>query len=313
MAILREHPYTGCEDIIREIMEQTIEQRSDTMTIKTGIELAAACLYVAENFKTLYVMGCFGAPMTEANKDRYIAHHDYNAQASRKKLIRAAGADTFGFDCVNLIKALLWGWDGDTGHVYGGADYGCNGVPDTSADGMIGKCKTVSTDFSDIQVGELLWMKGHVGIYIGDGLCVECTPAWKNGVQVTAVHNIGKKEGYNGRKWTKHGKLPYVSYTSGNEQPSKGGTTKPQPAPELTIIAGLPLLKKGCKGNSVRALQILLKGYGYDLGTWGTNHDGIDSEFGEDTKAAVIEFQRAVGEDDDGEVGPKTWAKLLGV
>ena len=28
----------------------------------------------------------------------------------------------------------------------------------------------------------------------------------------TAVGNIGNKAGYNSRKWTKHGKLPYITY-----------------------------------------------------------------------------------------------------
>lgn len=283
------------------------------MNIKTGAKLAAACVDVAQNHKTLYVMGCFGAPLTEENKDRYTKNVSYNTREERTKLILAATEDTFGFDCVCLIKGLLWGWAGDTGHIYGGADYGSNGVPDFGTEQMIGVCTDVSADFSQIQTGELLWMKGHVGIYIGDGLCVECTPAWKNCVQVTAVHNIGKKEGYNGRKWTKHGKLPYVSYeaTSGLA-PVNPFVPVPKPAPLPDIITGLPLLKEGCKGKSVRALQILLKGYGYDLGTWGPNGDGIDSDFGADTKAAVQEFQRAVDEEDDGEVGPKTWAKLLG-
>ena len=284
------------------------------MNIKTGKDLATACLNVANNCKTLYVMGCFGAPLTPYNKDRYTKNHDYNMKEDRKKLIQAASADTFGWDCVCLIKGLLWGWDGDKGHIYGGANYGSNGVPDFGTEQMIGVCEDVSTDFSQIQVGELLWMKGHVGIYIGDGQCVECTPAWKNCVQVTAVHNIGKKEGYDGRKWTKHGKLPYVSYeaTSGLA-PLNPFVPAPKPSPLPEIITGLPILKEGCKGKSVRALQILLKGYGYDLGTWGPNGDGIDSDFGADTKVAVQEFQRDHDLEDDGEVGNLTWAELLGV
>ena len=91
--------------------------------IKTGKELATACLNVANNYKTLYVMGCFGAPMTDRNKERYTTNHDYNMKAARQKMINAASADTFGFDCVCLIKGLLWGWHGDTSHVYGGSDY----------------------------------------------------------------------------------------------------------------------------------------------------------------------------------------------
>lgn len=169
---------------------------------------------IALNHKTLYVMGCFGAPMTAKNKKRYSDNNDYNRNAARTKMINAASADTFGFDCVCLIKGVLWGWNADTTKVYGGAQYKSNGVPDTNADGMIALCTDVSTDFSDIKVGEVVWQKGHVGVYIGNGLAVESTPAWKNKVQITAVGNIGAKTGYNTRKWTKHGKLPFIAYSS---------------------------------------------------------------------------------------------------
>ena len=76
---------------------------------------------VATDFKTLYVMGCFGAPMTASNKARYCQHTDYNQQASRQRMINAASADTFGFDCVCLIKGILWGWNGNKNATYGGA------------------------------------------------------------------------------------------------------------------------------------------------------------------------------------------------
>ena len=183
-----------------------------SMNIKTGQDLATACIDVASNYKTLYVMGCFGAPMNESNKKVYINHHSYNRRADRQPMINAATADTFGFDCVCLIKGLLWGWSGDTSKVYGGATYASNGVPDIDADAMIRVCSDVSTDFSNIQVGEVVWLTGHIGVYIGNGLAVECSPAWKNNVQITAVKNIGTKSGYNARTWTKHGKLPYVTY-----------------------------------------------------------------------------------------------------
>lgn len=184
------------------------------MAIKTAGELAAKCIDVATNHKTLYVNGCFGAPMNAKNKVRYTNNTSYNKKAERTKKINAATDDTFGFDCVCLIKGLLWGWDGDASRVYGGAAYGSNGVPDINDEQMIKVCKDVSTDFSNIQVGEAVWMSGHIGLYVGNGLAVECTPAWADGVQITAVHNIGKKAGYNGRTWTKHGKLPYVEYST---------------------------------------------------------------------------------------------------
>ena len=176
----------------------------------------AKLIDIARNYKTLYVMGCFGAPMTAANKARYTKNHSYNKQAARTKMIKAASADTFGFDCVNLIKGVLWGWSGDASRTYGGAGYAINGVPDIGADTMITKCTGVSTTgWADMVPGEAVWMPGHIGVYIGDGLAVECSPKWANKVQITAVGNIGKigkKSGYNTRTWTKHGRLPYIDY-----------------------------------------------------------------------------------------------------
>ena len=165
---------------------------------------------IANNYKTLYVMGCFGAPMTAKNKKRYCENHSYNKQASRTKLIEAASTDTFGFDCVNLIKGVLWGWNGDKSKTYGGAKYGSNGVKDTNANGMIKLCSDVSTDFSNIEVGEAVWTDGHIGVYIGNGLAVESSPRWKNRVQITACNC--SKSGYYTRTWKKHGKLPYIEY-----------------------------------------------------------------------------------------------------
>jgi hypothetical protein len=164
-------------------------------------------------------MGCFGAPMTSANKTRYCNNHSYNKKASRTKMIQGASADTFGFDCVCLIKAILWGWNGNTKATYGGAKYKSNGVPDINADTMITKCSNISTNFSKIEIGEAVWMKGHIGVYIGDGLAVECTPSWNNKVQITACNC--SKAGYNRRNWTKHGKLPYVEYLAVNDELTK--------------------------------------------------------------------------------------------
>ena len=72
-----------------------------------------------------------------------------------------------------------------------------------------------------IEVGEYLWMNGHCGVYIGNGLAVECTPKWDNKVQITAVGNIGSKSGYNTRTWTKHGKLPYITYEKAEQEEVK--------------------------------------------------------------------------------------------
>ncbi len=177
---------------------------------------------IATDTKTLYVMGCFGAPMTVKNKVRYTSNHSYNKSATRVAMINKASSDTFGFDCAGLIKGVLWGWSGDKSHTYGGAKYATNNVPDINADSIIKACKDVSTNFNNIVVGEAVWLPGHIGVYIGNGLVVECTPSWSNGVQITAVGNIGKKAGYNTRTWSKHGKLPYIDYVESKWTPSVG-------------------------------------------------------------------------------------------
>lgn len=180
----------------------------------TAKELVAKAIDIAKNHNTVYMWGVFGAPVTESviagKTKQYPSWYTSAKQASFRKLI---GKGYFGFDCVCLIKGILWGWNGDSSKSYGGAKYASNGVPDIGADTMIGKCSDVSTTGWDrMEIGEALWCKGHIGLYIGDGLAVECTPAWANKVQITAVKNIGTKAGYNARTWTKHGKLPYVTY-----------------------------------------------------------------------------------------------------
>lgn len=207
------------------------------MAMKSKV-LVDKAVDIAQHYKTLYVMGCFGAPMTAANKKRYTQNHSYNKAAARVAMINGATADTFGFDCVNLIKGILWGWTGDPARTYGGAAYPtaaalkAGACPDVGADGMIAKCTGVSTTgWASMLPGEAVWLSGHIGIYIGDGLAVECTPKWANKVQITAVGNIGKKAGYNTRTWTKHGRIPWVDYSdqSGAATPPPVQTT-PAPA-----------------------------------------------------------------------------------
>lgn len=186
---------------------------------------------IVDHYKTLYVMGCFGAPLTGGNVQRYCTNHDYNKQAARTAMIKAAANQNppvYGFDCVCLIKGVLWGWSGDASKSYGGAGYAVNGVPDIGADTMITKCTGVSTSFGNIVPGEAVWLPGHIGVYIGGGKVIECTPAFKNCVQVTACLNIGAISGLNGRKWTKHGKLPYITYdTATNATGGTGAATTP--------------------------------------------------------------------------------------
>lgn len=219
---------------------------------------------IATKYKTLYIMGCFGAPMTAANKKRYTHNNVYNRQPSRAKKINAATSDTFGFDCICLIKGILWGWDGDANKKYGGAVYNSNGVPDVNADKMMRYCTKVSRDFKHIEVGEVVHMTGHIGIYIGNGLAVECTPIWKDGVQITAVGNIGKKEGYKTRTWTDHGTLKFVDYTKEEtaKEPAKAPTAKTYTVKKGDTLSAIAkkyktTVEKLAKANNIKNPNII--------------------------------------------------------
>lgn len=247
---------------------------------------------IEKNYNTVYGYAMFGHPITQKNINDKAKQNlnGWYTKARIKHLESLIGKNYFGFDCVNLIKSVLWGWTGDKSKTYGGATYNSNGVPDVSADGFIARCKTTSTNFKDIKVGDVVWMKGHIGVYIGNGLAIECTPKWANGVQTTAVLNIGSKAGYNGRTWTKWGRNPYIDY---NE--------------EVSNLRYGQVLKRGAKGSAVKSMQqdLIKLGYANYL-----NPYGADGSFGAATESAVRAFQKDNGLAVDGSVGPATQAKI---
>lgn len=73
-------------------------------------------------------------------------------------------------------------------------------------------------------------------------------------------------------------------------------------------IVEVKQLKKGDKGGQVKAMQLLLIGYGHSCGS-----TGADGNFGGNTDSALRAFQKAKGLTADGICGPRSWAKLLGV
>lgn len=262
---------------------------------------------------TVYMLGTFGQPVSESliqGKKKQLPN--WYTQ-SRINLFRSYIGKRFAFDCVGLIKAVLWGWAGDMNASHGGCEYASNGVPDIDETTMIGMCSGVSTNFSGIEPGEVVWLQGHIGVYVGDNLVIECTPKWKNNVQYSGLGNLGGKSGYNTRSWTKHGKLPWIDYADAkpDETPE---VTKPQPVKEDLKVDGWWGTKTtkrlqeifGTEADGVVSNQ--WKQYkssnpGLDSGwEWFTTPNGV----GSDLIRALQSWSGMPAEKRDGEFGPET-------
>lgn len=236
----------------------------------TNKEFTNKLLSIVNNYKTVYAYGTFGQKLTTSIINQKAKQYpNWYTDKRKKELLDLVNKNYFCFDCVGLIKGVLWGWNGSNS-VNGGAKYESNSVPDVSANGLINKCKNISTDFSNIKMGEVLWMDNHVGIYYKDKEVIECSPAYKNKVQITKLSQ---------RKWKKHGFLPWITY-SNSFLPSRG------------------YFKKGDSGKNVEKIcEFLSKFVKGDY-------------FGDYAVACTKVFQRQNGLEPDGNIGPLTLKKM---
>ena len=69
-------------------------------------------------------------------------------------------------------------------------------------------------------------------------------------------------------------------------------------------MASYKTIQYGSSGSDVEDLQKRLNSYGYNL--------AVDGQFGDQTKNAVLDYQKKYGLTQDGIVGSQTWGKLTG-
>lgn len=95
-------------------------------------------------------------------------------------------------------------------------------------------------------------------------------------------------------------------YPAAETKPAAKKTEVAEKKEDKTVNITLPVLKKGDKGNSVKAVQTLIEAAGYSVGS-----AGADGEFGEGTERGLGKYQDKKGLTVDGVCGAKTWEKLL--
>ena len=213
---------------------------------KTNTGLVA---YVKDKIDHPYWYGCFGQISTKAlynsKKNQYPKQYQWECKNNQSGTTPAKQLGVRVFDCIGLIKAYLW-----TDSLDGSPKYKAS--QDVSANGMRDKCVKKGTIGSMPDVaGILVFMDGHIGVYIGNGKVVEAK-GHKYGVVETNLK---------GRGWTHWGYCPWITYET------KPTTTTPTPAPSTTKKTVDEIAKEVIEGKwgngDERKKKLTAAGYDY--------------------------------------------------
>jgi hypothetical protein len=166
----------------------------------------------------------------------------------------------------------------------------CSGLISWYTDKILGSAQLYATaskrglikDVDKAPIGSVLWHSGHVGVYIGNGYCVE-----EKGINYGCV-----KSKISNTHFTHWLNFSYIEYDEiKSPVVTKKQKTNPYDKPSVVI-------KYGDKGEDVKWIQFELSEAGYKI--------GIDGDFGKDTLKYVKAFQQSCKLTADGEVGTNT-------
>lgn len=150
-----------------------------------------------------YVWGTYGHVLTRSYYEAKLAQYPEGV-GNYADFIQANWLGKRTADCVGLVKGYCW-FDPEAQSI----GYAVNGMPDIATEQMIEWCdEKGSMDTMPEIPGLLLWMDGHVGIYIGDGYAIEAMGT-RYGVVKTQV---------SGRGWQKWGKISCIEYIEESEE-----------------------------------------------------------------------------------------------
>lgn len=206
------------------------------------------------------------------------------------------------FDCCGLFKCFMWhdypNNDGPSCYNKTQKDYNCEQlIAEATEKGPISTIPEIP--------GVLVYMKGHMGIYIGNGEVIESTGAKFDGVnsKIYKTYFKGNNTGYKRATWTHWFKSPNLNYV----------VPKPEPTPQPTSFFGpRGYFMLGDEHPNIGRIAEFM----YRTFPLYTDKRALGNYYGPYIKASITEFQRRAKEEGtyndavDGCVGPITLASL---
>lgn len=164
---------------------------------KTNLELVEHCKKALAD-KWGYVWGSWGLVLTDKRLNEKAAQYPTVFDKDRLTYIRSHYMGKRVVDCGGLIKSFLW-WDG-TDPVYTPSS-------DLAVDTMYERAKEKGAINTIPEIhGLLVWHKGHVGVYIGNGKVIEA-----RGTLYGVVETELSKRPFT--HWFKHKDISYIDDT----------------------------------------------------------------------------------------------------
>lgn len=165
--------------------------------VKNNLDLVTYAKNAYEN-KWGYVYGAYGQVLNQKILEQSLSK--YNDEVEQYlDFINENWMGGRTTDCVGLIKGYAW-LNAESHEI----EYGTNGMDDVNADKMYknASVKGIINSMPETP-GLAVWMKGHVGIYIGDGYVIEAQNTL-NGVKMT------KLEAHRWKAWFEVPTIKYI-------------------------------------------------------------------------------------------------------
>lgn len=167
---------------------------------KNNLDLVTYATHAWEN-QWGYVWGTFGYELTRSQLSAKLSQYPVEV-GDHLSFIRSHWLGRRTTDCIGLIKGYGW-----LDPVTGSIEYGSGAMPDIDADQMFaaatekGRIRSLFHKMPEIP-GLLVYVPGHIGVYIGDGYVIEARGT-EYGVVMTKLRE---------RSFTHWLKCPYITY-----------------------------------------------------------------------------------------------------